>query len=116
MVELENQVASMCNKNTEEVPKDHWETSELVKENEELGQEIASLKLKNVELESSLAEAINQFEQQDQAVREQAQQIIMQNELIAYLKHKDPEITTDEVFLHLNLIYLNILYEYIAGR
>ncbi|XP_057339311.1 putative leucine-rich repeat-containing protein DDB_G0290503 isoform X1 [Microplitis mediator] len=119
MVELEDQVASMCNKDLEDqVPKDDWESSELVKENEELGQEIASLKLKNVELESSLAEAINQFEQQDQAVREQAQQIIMQNELIAYLKHKDPEITTDEVSKEIstNAEAIQKLYEMVETK
>ncbi|XP_044593616.1 uncharacterized protein PFB0145c-like isoform X2 [Cotesia glomerata] len=94
--DLEQQVASMYGSDLKDVPKDGFEALEVLKINEELGQEIADLRRNNIELDSSLAEAVNKFHQRDQQVHEQAEQIRVLDQMIAYLKNKNHGISTDQ--------------------
>lgn len=99
MIDLEKQVASMYGSDLKDVPKDGWEALEVLKINEELGQEITDLRRKNIELDSSLAEAVNKFHQRDQQIHEQAEQIRVLDQMIAYLKNKNHGISTDQEVL-----------------
>ncbi|XP_074108016.1 uncharacterized protein LOC141533186 [Cotesia typhae] len=102
VIDLEKQVASIYGndlknlKDLKDVPKDSWEALEVLKINEELGQEITDLKRKNIELDSSLADAVNKFHQRDQQIHEQAEQIRVLDQMIAYLKNKNHGISTDQ--------------------
>ncbi|CAG5076350.1 Protein of unknown function [Cotesia congregata] len=96
MIDLEQQVASMYGGDLKDVPKDGFQALEVLKINEELGQEIADLRRKNIELDSSLAEAVNKFHQRDQQVHEQAAQIRVLDQMIVYLKNKTHGISDDQ--------------------